>query len=772
MTAAGVDRRRELLQASDLNGIDFVTFSEGQLRVHFQTRVHLAGRVIRARISGGWPAETTRVVAVRADDWTSSEGRPLLVLPVKAPGDFSTYRIALEGGPLDPYFAQAAFTFAPSAPRTVDCEAPVVVTAPAAESLPTMDYLAKDFMSFRQVLSDFSAQRYPAWQERSEADFGVMFMEALCSVADDLSYQQDRIAAEAYLDTATQRVSVVRQARLVDYEPRPSLAARTWLQFSVTGGPVPSGLRVSGRRPDGSTVTFETGSGLAAAKSYAVNPAWNTMTPYLWDEGDSVLRSGSTEMWVRRHGLALKAGVRLVIDTASPSAGIFVRQMVTLTADGREETDPVLDVPVTRLAWGGDDALRADHELQRTTVRGNLVPATEGVSCTESFSVAAPSSGAAPAVVRTGPNGTPQYLYSLLQSPLAWIAVSSDPSAIALPEIRVTRREDATPWTWAPSLLDAGPLDATFTVDPGAYRSVGPPRADGSVPMDYAGDPGDTIRFGDGDNGVIPSSPSTFDVSYRSGGGQAGNVGSDVLTLVDPMDPAAALVSAVTNPFPATGGADPESLEMIRRLAPDAIAAAQFRAVAPADYDAVAAGLPWVQSAKTHLRYTGSWLSMRTYVAARDSKLPSDEHLSALAAIFARYRMAGVESSVYPVRYAALDLEVDVQAARHASSRAVKLALAQALSAVKLPGGVTGFFCAGAFGIGQALERTALETAILAVPGVESIHHILVRRRGGTASYEEMPASVGVAHDEVVSVEGDPRRPDAGSVRIDVRGGQ
>jgi hypothetical protein len=155
MTTAGVDRRRELLQASDLNGIDFVTFSDDKLRVHFQTRIQLAGGVIRARISGGWPVETTRVVPVRAEDWKSSEGRPLLILPVKAPGDFSTYRIALEGGPLDPYFAQAAFSFAPSAPRTVDCEAPVVVTAPAAESLPTMDYLAKDFMSFRQVLSDF-----------------------------------------------------------------------------------------------------------------------------------------------------------------------------------------------------------------------------------------------------------------------------------------------------------------------------------------------------------------------------------------------------------------------------------------------------------------------------------------------------------------------------------------------------------------------------------------------------------------------------------------
>ena len=65
--------------------------------------------------------------------------------------------------------------------------------------MPPIDYLAKDFLSFRQALLDFSALRYPEWQERSEADFGVMFLEALSALADDLSYTQDRVAAEATL---------------------------------------------------------------------------------------------------------------------------------------------------------------------------------------------------------------------------------------------------------------------------------------------------------------------------------------------------------------------------------------------------------------------------------------------------------------------------------------------------------------------------------------------------------------------------------------------
>ena len=92
-----------------------------------------------------------------------------------------------------------------------------------------------------------------------------MFLEALASLADDLSYLQDRIAAEAWLETATERRSVTRLARLVDYEPRPATAARVWLAFEMAPlatGPIPAGIAVSGQAPDGTPIHFETGTGL------------------------------------------------------------------------------------------------------------------------------------------------------------------------------------------------------------------------------------------------------------------------------------------------------------------------------------------------------------------------------------------------------------------------------------------------------------------------------------------------------------------------------
>src|SRR5438445_1883727 len=104
-----------------------------------------------------------------------------------------------------------------------------------------------------------------------------MFLEALAGLADDLSYIQDRVAAEGTLQTATQRRSLVRLARLVDYEPRPATSAAVLLQFDVSkDGTLPDGLVVSARRPDGAAVPFETGPALAGrGPGTPVRGAWS-----------------------------------------------------------------------------------------------------------------------------------------------------------------------------------------------------------------------------------------------------------------------------------------------------------------------------------------------------------------------------------------------------------------------------------------------------------------------------------------------------------------
>ena len=198
---------------------------------------------------------------------------------------------------LDPYFDHAAFSFKALCPSDLDCEAAPAACPSTTSDAPPIDYLAKDFLSFRQALLDFSALRYPQWQERSEADFGMMFVEALSLVADDLSYTQDRVVAEAALATATQRRSAIRHAGLVDYAPGPALSASVMLQFDV--GPhttaILAGLAAVARAPDGMLIYFETGPALLQREldpvtgapggpppRYAASALWNSdrIKPY------------------------------------------------------------------------------------------------------------------------------------------------------------------------------------------------------------------------------------------------------------------------------------------------------------------------------------------------------------------------------------------------------------------------------------------------------------------------------------------------------------
>ncbi len=774
------DRRAKLVAQIVLNGIDFVEVlnaAETQLRVHFlntsQDAAVLTASVPSATITGG---DTIPTVVVTHMVWNTSAEYPTLDLVVAAPGDFSTYTLKLSSPTLDRFFDQVAFSFKANCPSDLDRKQPPVECPPLKDTAPPIDYLAKDFDSFRKALSDFSALRYPAWQERSEADFGVMFMEALSSVADDLSYQQDRIAAEAWLETATQRRSLVRLARLVDYEPRVAVAARVLLQFEMAGSAgcsIPVGLVVSALAPDGAYLDFETGTGLGDTTDRLADPSWNRMQPHWWDDDQRCLRPGTTEMWIERPDRPLKKGQLLLIDTkAEPSADQPVREIVQLTDVDDPETDMLYGKPVTRVVWRAEDALRAEHDLTRTKVAGNLVPATHGRRYIDNFVVSSewPLAPSPPrAIVRTGANGTLQFLHTLRHAPLSWLA-QDDASEGPRPEIRVleTSTGERHAWQWRRSLLGAGELEEAVTIDPVRYRTVD--AAAGFI--DYDGGDGATLRFGDGVFGAIPGDDMAFEILYRCGGGARGNVAAGAITRFDLTHPVAINIISVTNPLAAYGGRDEEPDDQVREMAPQRFRAKQYRAVRSEDYERAAMTLPLVQRAGTQFRYTGSWLSVFTAVDPKGSESLSDNSLVDITSLLDRYRLAGYESFALAPRYASLDLGVTV-CARHDAFRAdVKQAVLAALVAAGHTGRARGFFHPDRFTFGVALERSALAAALQEVPGVDGVVELRYRRRGHTAGFITMPDSVEVARDEIVRVDNNPSRPERGSLSVDVRGGK
>ena len=795
------DRLGTLLDPANttLNGIDFVEIVDSQqttLRVHFLNGVAVAGTLTpgsrvapNPAITGGETIATVSILPIQPADWTTdTEGRPLLTLRVPAPGDFSFYTFTILSPALDPFFNHVKFSFKALCKSDLDCAPPAEPCPPLAGDTPPITYLAKDFNSFRRALVDFSALRYPLWQERSEADFGVMFLEALSSVADDLSYTQDRVAAEAAIETATERRSIVRLARLVDYEPRPATASSVLLQLEVVSGPIPSGMLVSAPGPDGSSLEFETGTGLIDPKTllvstatYTVSSKWNrylaggcpNLCPYYFDDSQRCLETGATEMWIQGHGFGFTAGQQVLIDTAAEtSADPPIREVLTLVS-AAEETDPLFHEDITHIVWSAP--LKYNHDLLRTILAGNLVPATQGRRFSDRFVIdPAPSlSQAVPAIERIGPNQSRQFLYSLENSPLVWLP-QADANAAPLPEVVVIEQpaDVSLPpvnWNWRRRLIDAEEFERAYTIDPMSFIRLGE-NSDGTTSYEYDGDDGSTIRFGDDVFGEIPDTGSQFQVTYRVGGGSAGNVAADSITKFDAT--AASFISAVTNPFPATGGADAETNQQVLRRAPEAFRTVTYRAVRPEDYEAAAKTLPWVLNAGTVFRWTGSWLTVFTTADPKDTEqITADEHLE-LINLLNRYRLAGYESYVPAPIFVGIDLVVTVCACPSAFRGDTEAAVISALSTATFPDGTMGFFNLNRFTFGTPLERSALEAAIQAAYGVAGVISILYRERGVTPTLTNLPETLQVKPNQILRVDNDPSRPERGSVKVIVEGGK
>jgi len=807
------DRLADLVASAAYNGIDFVQIADpGQTRliVHFLNAVAVAGTLTGpapVQITGGQSVPAVPVLPVTAADWdVDDQGRPLLALTTAYRGDFSSYQLSIASPVLDPYFAAVRFTFKAGCPSTLDC-APAARTCDLPSGAPAIDYLAKDFASFRAALLDYSAAAYPQWVERDEADLGLMLAELLSTAGDDLSYQQDRVAAEATLATATQRRSVIRHARLVDYEPAPATSARVLLQVDVSTATVPAGAAVLAPQPDGTTLTFELGDGLLdpgtgqlSTSALQVDPRWNRqdhtvsppadrIVPYLWDDTQACLTAGSTQLWIRGHGYAFPAGdaqagtsgLAVLVDTDAPSpVDPPIREVVHLTG-AFEETDPLYGVPLTRLTWDPAEALTRDHDLSRTRLAGNLVQASEGRTYTETFLIdpdpAAPDAALA-AVARTGPDAgcadaAPVYLHTLHQGRLAWLRAAD---RYATPEIYVVAQPPDTgdpprPWRWRRRLLDAGLFEEAYTIDPVRYLDLRANRGAGATPWyEYDGDDGDSLRFGDGTFGERPTAGTVFEVTYRVTHAAAGNVAADSVTTVDPA--MSAVLRAVTNPFAAAGGADEEPLDRIRRDAPHAFRSRQFRAVRATDYDATARELDWVLAAGTAMRWTGSWLTVFTTAQpAGQEAIPVQEHLQ-LIELLGRRRIAGYEVYAPGPRYAGLDLIVTVCAQPWALRGEVAAAAAAELGTGRRADGKPAFFAPGRFRFGTPLERSDLEAATQQAAGVDGVTGIDYRRRGFTPGFVPMPEVVTVARDEIIRVADDPSWPDRGSIRVIVRGGK
>jgi hypothetical protein len=306
-----VRKRRDAEGLPILNGIDYLEVSPDRYTL-FVTFLHpiadLSSENLRIfRLEGTQRLE----VAIES---LSTLGKRLTVRIVPPP-DRSTYTLqlveALGSDTLpvgfDSQLSQIEFRLEVPQISEFDCQA---AAGPIAQSLPApvIDYLAKDYASFRQLMLDRLAVTLPLWRERSPADLGIMLVELVAYTADSLSYFQDAIATESYLGTARKRISIRRHARLLNYTLHDGCNARTWVVLQVKDAialpdsqtqPIRFLTCIPGlpavlsednfkRAINQGAIVFE------AIESATLDPACNQISFYTWSDLACVLPAGAT----------------------------------------------------------------------------------------------------------------------------------------------------------------------------------------------------------------------------------------------------------------------------------------------------------------------------------------------------------------------------------------------------------------------------------------------------------------------------------------------
>ena len=427
------ERRRKTARDLGWNGIDDVEVGDNPPSLCVSFFGHVPDNLAPAnvRIEGGRRIRNLKIKRVEARRSEDPEQDDCLSITLDRLGDFSPYTLRLveaENGkptdrPLagfDPRYAHIQFSFRIDCAADLDC-ADAPACPPAERPAPEINYLAKDYASFRQLMLDRLALIMPDWRERHAPDLGIALVEVLAYVGDHLSYYQDSVATEAYLDTARRRISVRRHARLVDYQMHEGCNARAWLcaetdedrelvaenlafltscpALAELGGPVFDEDQIRAIPPD----YYEVFEPIVADRSVPIRlrVAHNRIALYTWGDAECCLARGATQAtlldtWVERAPEpppAARAGKQRVASAkaqmpaepeAQPERGraldlrpgdvvIFEEVLGPRTGDPADANpahrhavrltavtpgvDPLDDTPVLEITWDATDAL-------------------------------------------------------------------------------------------------------------------------------------------------------------------------------------------------------------------------------------------------------------------------------------------------------------------------------------------------------------------------------------------------------------------------------
>jgi hypothetical protein len=814
-------RRALVLKDPTLNGIDFLEVSGpiGAGKQLLLTMLHdartLSLSLSQIVITGGASDAQVKPVSVAP----ATNAAPFVVtIQLDQSGDFSPYtlRLIAQAGTddppdgIDPALSHVTFSFKAGCPTIGDCESDGCCP-PDLPPEPDINYLAKDYLGFRQVMLDRMAVLTSTWTETHEADIGVMLVELLAYVADHLSYQQDAVGTEAYIGTARSRISLRRHARLVDYKPSEGCNARAWIYLSTTKDAtlVKKHTQIFPRVP-GLPPTLDpnklkdmplvpllqqSAPAFCTMRDVTLNIEQNEMQFYTWSDANCCLGSGSTHATLIGTLSTLQPGTVLIFeevigpetgdpDDANPANRWAVMLTKVRITDYKNQPlkDPLNGTLITEIHWGKADALPfplcissttdAEHGMKAVSnvsvAHGNIVPADQGLWVHPPENLGEVPTAVIPlAVSDTCACGStslvdpprPYYYPQLAKSPLTF-ALPFDHSAASAflnppsfglaspkPEIKVT--DDLNnPWPIYDDLLS---LDGNQT---GCV-----------VEIEYNGTA--FLRFGDGQYGTAPPAGTIFQARYRVGNGSIGNVGYDTLAhaLTSVSD-----IALIRNPLAAAGGVDPETMQHIQQTAPFAFLT-QLRAVTEDDYGTMAEKDPAIRAARGTLRWTGSWYTAFVSIESVAENLTTtlvkstEKRLNLL-------RMMGTDLDAEAAWIVGLRIEMEVCVDSDHFQGDVEAAIEKLLITGNQCNGQPGILNEDNFTFGQTIYASPLIAAVQGIEGVASVTLTVLQRMDDPSIDGAAQGWLTMGRLEIARCDNDPNRLDHGILVLHMDGGK
>lgn len=814
-----LQQRIDNLATHALNGVHLVFVqllpaaapTQAVLDLEFHNTLQLAN--ILAAIGGGAAPHTifplsggSRLRAgsaagqVRVDQVLAGPAANQLRLRIRPIGDYSTYTLGVEFAQFDPLLAEISFKFRPAC-FNMNCAE--VERPRALPPQPAIDYLAKDFDSFKHTLICAMQQRVPGWQPTSEADLDQVLIDLIAADADELSDFQDRMLNEAFLASARKRVSLARHARLMDYHIHQGNQASTWLAVEASAPTLlPGGIAAGFAAWTGQRWNDAGSRIFVATEALQCEPLLNRLGLYSWGGSVTALEAGSrsadlalpaplnaannADALVLRDLLNNGSGRLLIQQQLNPHTGTpngrdpGARQLLHLLANAQAVFDPFAARWCVRVHWQDSDRLARRYCFiaqcsgvavsDVSAFHGNLLPLAHGRPHRSILRAPGSPLGVTdPAALLHKdeawyePTAAWGVLAELPQAPLAYRRTPADGIAAPRSTLDVHVSGFATPWSEQSDLIESQDDSTHFLVETDEYRRS-------------------RLRFGNGSNGRALPEGAVLTCHYQVGSGIDGNVGSDAIRAFDrAANPA---LVQVWNPFDAVDGAQPEPVAEIVRRVPEAFRARQLRAVTLEDYARRAEELAGVAHARAAYAWTGSWRCVRVAIDPRGSTELDEALRLRIAAHLDAVRLIGEDLEVRPASYVPLDIAIHVCAHPDYWPEHLRRALELEFSDSYTADGRRGLFHADEWTFGQPLHASQLIGRALAVQGVGRVLHVGMRRLHGLSGPSlgtltlpagaPLPAlqTLEVRSFEIIQVANDPSRLETGRLTLAISGGR